>query len=80
MENRFTLTFVEAMDECFNKKHFIQGEHFAKGIYAKCDDGIIVLCKSRDLSFTKENILLTKGLYTQKFRLITASIEAENIY
>lgn len=80
MKNKFNLTFNEALEECFYNKSFIQGEHFSRGIYAKCEDEIIVLYKSRDLEFKKENILLTKGLFTQKFRIIVSSIEAENIY
>lgn len=77
--NRFNLTFDEAIEKCFNGDGFIQGEHFAKGIYAKDSYGVIVLCKSRDLSFKEENLIITRGVLSQKYRMLTCAIEAENI-
>lgn len=75
----FNLTFFEAIEKLFNKEGFIQGEDFAKGIYAKCNEcGNIVVCKSRDLSFIEHNLILSRGIFIQKYRILVCAIEAEN--
>jgi hypothetical protein len=71
----FNLTFNEAMEHLFKYKNkgWVQGENFSKNSYLSCKDGVIkVNTIDKDFSWSKNtnNVLLTKGLMDQKYRVI----------
>ena len=76
----FNLTFEEAIKKCLNKEGFIQGDGFAKRVYVRCDKhNTLVVCESRNLRHVPFPFEVTLGVYTQKYRLITCAIQAEDV-
>lgn len=70
----YNLTFNEAMEILFKKEGWVQGENFAKDAYLDTLDNVVTLNTiDKQFSFAKYsyNVPLTKGLMTQKFRIIT---------
>jgi hypothetical protein len=71
----FKLAFNEAVEHLFkhNEKGWVQGENFAKDSYLTYKDGIVKVCTiEKDFSWAKttDNVLLTRGLMEQKYRII----------
>lgn len=72
----FDIDFNEAMEHLFTygEKGWIQGEYFGKEYYLSlASSGTVTINRIDDqFSFAKSstNVLLTKGLMTQKYRVI----------
>lgn len=73
---KFNLTFNEAMEYLFKNKDnkaWVQGENFRKSYCLICRDNVIQIISIHEtLNFpmSTENVLLTKGLMEQKYRII----------
>lgn len=73
MKKGYDLNFEEALKMLMNKGCFLRGEDFAKGYYLRLNKENIVVLKNGNELHTPEPVLLTKGLYTQKYKAMTTA-------
>ena len=72
----YDIRFPEALAEMMKGK-YIQGDDFCDGLYAALDDtGVAAIFNAAQFCRRTDNLLLTDGLYRQRFRVFEVAHEA----
>ncbi len=76
---QYPLSFTEALEILMKNEGWIQGDNFADGVVFKLDKtGLVKQCNFTDKSHDREyNAMLTTGVYSQNYRVVTTQPDAE---
>lgn len=72
-KEEYNLNFNQAVELCLNDNHFIVGEDFQKGCYAKNFNGTVVMMEINESGFYEIicNLMITDRILKQKFKILT---------
>lgn len=75
-DNKYTYSFMEAVEICLSGKAFIRGENFRPGTYVTVDSMGVLVVKEKN-SWESSNLLITKGVISQKYKVFRVLTDAE---
>lgn len=80
MDN-YTLTFLEAIEQCLQGKGFIRGDNFDKGVYVKPNSqGVLVVISVDEHGWHKELMefyMSHSTVFYQKYRIFSVASKKE---
>lgn len=74
--NKYTYSFMEAVEVCLSGKAFIRGENFRPGLYVTVDNMGILVFKEKN-SWESSWLPISQWVISQKYKVFRALTDVE---